>query len=107
MKDKTAMIKEELAAMRAKMEELRVQGNLGKMELRDKLAEVKGTLDPAFQKAKGTIKDLASSGIDESVKLARSLEAGWAELWKTHQSLSAEAERAQAAAHEAKRKGKS
>jgi hypothetical protein len=103
MKGKAKRVQEELSHMRTRMEELRVQGTLGKMELREKLAELKEAIEPAYKFAKTTIKDLASSGVDESVKLGKSLEAAWAELRHTHRQLSEEDKAEEAVAHQAKR----
>jgi hypothetical protein len=103
MNEKIKKVQEELAHMRTRMDELRVQGNLGKMEAREKLAEVKEAIDPAYQYAKNTIQDLASSGVDESIKLAKSMEAAWTELRQTYKQLSEEAKEEKAAANEARR----
>lgn len=104
MKETMKKFQDELETMRARLDELRVKGNLGKMELRDKLVEFKGALEPAYQKAKSTLGDLSRSGAEESKTMAKSLVAGWDELRKTHKQLSEESDRERERSHEAKRK---
>ncbi|MFT5733115.1 MAG: hypothetical protein ACJA2W_003859 [Planctomycetota bacterium] len=103
MKETTSKAQAELAAMRARLDELRVQGKLGRMELHDNLVEFKGKLDPSYTRAKSAITDLAASGIKESLRIAKSLEAGWKELRSTHQALLDEAAQKAAEEHTAKR----
>lgn len=97
-------LQEELDGMRTRLDELRVRGNLGKMELRDKLTEYRTSLEPAYLKAKAKIADLSKAGAEESKTVAKSLVAGWDELLKTHKELSEEASQAREKAQEAKRK---
>lgn len=96
-------LREELDEMRAYLDELRVKGKLGKMELRDKLAEYKAALEPAYQKAKSTLSELSRDGADETKTLAKSLVAGWDELRKTHKRLSEESDREREREQEARR----
>ena len=93
IKENLRKLEDELDGMRSRLDELRVRGNLGKMELRDKLTEFKGSLDPAYQKAKSKVADLSQAGADESKTVLKSLIAGWDELRKTYKELSEEAER--------------
>ncbi len=102
-KDKTTKMAEtmdaieaELAEMRTRLEQLRVTGSLGKMELRDRLHAFNDAFDPAYRRAQQAIAELARSGVRESRTLARSVEAGWNELRKTHRELSAQADRERA-----------
>ena len=83
---------------------IRVQGNLGKMEARDKLAEYKTAMEPAYEKAKTTLADATRAGAEETKTMAKSLLAAWDELRRTHRTLSEEAELERARAQELKRK---
>jgi len=105
MKEKMKILQDNLAGMRVRFEELRVKGNLGKMELRDKLEELRDAFDPAYTKAKKAIAELSDSGREESHTLAKSLRAGWDELRRTHKELSESADRQRTEEHDAKRKG--
>lgn len=102
-KDMKERLREELDGMRTRLDELRVKGKLGTMELRDKLAEYKQAFDPAYAKAKQKLGDLAESGVDESKALAESLRAGWDEVRRTHQELADKAHRRREEEHDAKR----
>ena len=104
MRETMKKLQDELDGMRARLDQLRVKGSLGRMELRDKLAEFKRVLDPAYKKAKSTVGDLSRSGANESKAIAKSLVAGWDELCKTHKELSEESDRECERAHEMKRK---
>ena len=90
--------------MRARIDSLRVQANLGKMELRDKLEDVGGTLKPAYHRAKDTLAELVRGGAGETVNLAKSLQAGWSELLETHSELSKKAQEEAEREHQMKRK---
>jgi hypothetical protein len=103
MNEAMKKLHDEYGSMRARLEELRVKGSLGKMELRDKLDDFKSALEPAYQKAKSTLADLSCSGADESKAVAKSLVAGWDELRETHHELSEESDRERKKAHDAKR----
>jgi hypothetical protein len=89
LKDENA----ELESLRSRLDHLRVQANLGRKELRDKLGELERVLDPAYRKAKQRLAERAGSGADEVRVLARSLQAGWDQLVRTHRELSREADR--------------
>jgi hypothetical protein len=93
MKETMKKLNDELDTMRARVDELRVKGNLGKMELRDKLAEYRDAIEPAYQKAKSTLADLSREAAEETKTMAKSLVAGWDELRKTHQQLCEESDR--------------
>ena len=103
MKESASEAQGELSAMRARLDELRVQGKLGRMELHDKLIEFKEKLDPSYKQARSTITDLAASGVKESVRVAKSLEGAWKELRSTHQTLLDEAARKAAEEQAARR----
>ena len=107
MKATMKKLQDELDGMRVRLDELRVKGSLGKLELRDKLTEFKDALEPSYQKAKSTLSDLSRSGAEESKAIAKSLVAGWDELRRTHKQLSEEADRERAREHAAKRKSNS
>jgi len=84
-------LRAELDGWRAKLEHLRVKANLGKMELRDKLAELGEAIEPARDAAKDKLTRLGRSGAEEAKTLARSLHAGWDALLETHRELSRKA----------------
>lgn len=86
----------ELDGWRARLEHLRVQANLGKRELTDKLNELGERLAPAHRAAKERLAALARTGKSEARTLATSLQAGWEELRRTHRELSSENERERA-----------
>ena len=96
-------LEKELVSMRSRFDSLRVQGNLGKMDARDKLLEFKEALEPTYEKAKSSISELVRDGAEESKVLANSLGAAWDELRQAHRRLSEEAELERAEAHEEKR----
>ena len=87
MNDKTQETQVEYESMRARLEHLRIQANLGKMEARAKLDELGRAMEPAYRRAKSTLSELAKSGAQESVRLAKSMQAGWEELMETHREL--------------------
>ena len=95
MKETMKKLQAELDQLHARLDELRLKGNLGKMEARDKLAEYKRVLEPAYEKAKSTLSELSHAGAEESKAMAKSLSAGWDELRKTHKRLAEESEREQ------------
>lgn len=86
-------LKADLEQWRARLERLRVQANLGKKDARDKLRAFEDRLEPAFDKAKQHIDDVASSGAAEARTIAQSLRAGWKEVQRTHAELTRAAKR--------------
>ncbi len=86
-------LKADLEQWRARLDRLRVQADLGKKDARDKLRAFEDRLEPAFDKAKQQIDDVASSGAAEARVIARSLRAGWKEVQKTHSELTRAAKR--------------
>lgn len=84
-------LQQEYDTMRARVDKLRVQTNLGKMELRDKLEDIRETLDPVYRRAKTDLTELARSGATEASNFAKSLQAGWESLRDTHRELSKKA----------------
>ncbi len=83
-------LRSELDVLKQRVDTLRVQGNLGKMELRDALDDLGGTIEPKYRAAKKTISEALDSGIEESKTLAKSVQAGWDELRRTYESMSRE-----------------
>ncbi len=84
-------LQEEYDAMRARVDSVRLQTNLGKMELRDKLEDIRSTLDPVYRRAKNDLTELARNGATEASNFAKSLQAGWETLRETHRDLSKKA----------------
>jgi hypothetical protein len=74
-------------AWRARLDHARVQANLGRKELADKVRDLDQRFDPAYRRAKERLAALAQSGADEARALAQSLQAGWEELKTTHRDL--------------------
>lgn len=77
-------IRRELDDVRSKVDHLRVKANLGKMELRDALADLKGTVEPRYERARKVATDVAETGARESQAVAKSLLAGWEEVRRTY-----------------------
>lgn len=86
----------ELDGWRTRLDRLRVQANLGKRELADKLNELGERLAPAHRAAKERLAEVARTGKSEARTLAASLQAGWEELRRTHRELSSESARERA-----------
>ncbi len=86
-------LKADLEQWRARLDRLRVQADLGKKDARDKLRAFEDRLEPAFDKAKQQIDEVAASGAAEARVIARSLRAGWKEVQKTHGELTRAAKR--------------
>ena len=105
MDDKRALdeLREELDKLRGRLDELRVRANLGKMEARDRLQELGDLIEPAGRKAADRLTGLANAGAEEARTLARSLQAGWDALRRTHRDLTQEAERERKAEEEERR----
>ena len=89
-------LREELDGWRTRLDQLRLQANLGKMELRDKLQELGERIEPAHRRAMKRLSELAKDGASEAQILSRSLQAGWDQLRRTHRDLSRESEQEQA-----------
>ncbi len=85
-------LRAELDRMRGRLDHLRVQANLGKKELADKLREFGDELEPNRRRAMERIASLAKSTARETEALAKGLQAGWEELWHTYRELSREAQ---------------
>ncbi|MEZ5976981.1 MAG: hypothetical protein R3F34_02020 [Planctomycetota bacterium] len=85
------MLKRELDAVRARVDGLRVQANLGKKELRDAVEELRTKIEPGYEKAKKTLGEAAATGARESQAVAKSLMAGWDEVRRTYRSYSEKA----------------
>ena len=101
--EKLKGMEEELESWRTRLDKLRLKANLGKMELRDKLSELGELLEPAHQRASKILGSVAEAGTEEARNLARSLNAGWEEVIRTHRKASAEAAQEKAAEHDRKR----
>lgn len=93
MADLREKLESELRSMGESLSNLRLQANLGKMELKQKLEELGGKLDSRYRSSKESIETLAREGADEGSRIAKSLQAGWKELLATHRELSEKAER--------------
>jgi hypothetical protein len=93
----------ELDGWKAKLDEVRLKANLGKMELRDRLEELGQVMEPAQNRARKTLGVLAQAGSKEACALARGLQAGWEELVRAHRQATAEAQREKVEAHSKKR----
>jgi len=95
----------ELDGWRARLDEVRLKANLGKMELRDRLAELGQVLEPAQARARKTLGEFAQAGSEEARVLASALHSGWEELVRSYHEAAAEAERKKDEAHAKKRHG--
>jgi hypothetical protein len=81
-------LQHEYDAMRARIDSARLQTNLGKMELRAKLEDIRSTLDPIYRRAKSDLTELARSGATDASNFAKSLQAGWDAQRETLRELS-------------------
>ena len=84
---------DEFNEWRGRFDRLRVQANLGRKELRDKLGELQQQVEPVHQRAKQRLSDITREGVEETRVLASSVSAGWEQLRRTHRELSLELER--------------
>jgi hypothetical protein len=84
-------IRRELDDMRGKVDHLRVKASLGKMELRDAVADLKHTFEPTYEKARTAATEAAQSGARETQAIAKSLLAGWDEVRRTYKSFAKDA----------------
>jgi hypothetical protein len=84
------LLKRELEMMQTRMDELRVQANLGKRELRDAVDGLRSKFDSTYDQAKKTLGEAAATGARESQTVAKSLLAGWEEVRRTYKKLSEE-----------------
>jgi len=84
-------LKAELDVWRGRLDHLRVQADLGRMEARDKLRELEQRMDPVLREADQLLGDVLSRATGEARTLGRSLLAGWDELRRTHRDLTREA----------------
>lgn len=73
-------LEKDLSTWRTKLDELRVQANLGKLELRDRHPELVEDFDAAYENAKEGLGKLGSSGVSTARTVVDGLEAGWEEL---------------------------
>jgi hypothetical protein len=89
-------LRTELDDFRAMVQHLRVQANLGAKEARAKLNDLDDRFEPAYLRARDKLSELAHDGAGEARTLAKSLQAGWDEVRKTHRELSKEAQEKQA-----------
>lgn len=80
----------ELDEWRARLDRLRLQTHLGKMEARDKLRELGLRMDPAWRRARRQLDAVGAGSAAEARALAASLRAGWDELRRTHRELTRE-----------------
>lgn len=85
-------LRTELNEWRARLDQLRVQANLGRREAHDKLQEIGERLEPAWRKSKSALNEIVEGGTSEARTLGKSLLAGWDELRRTHRELSRDAE---------------
>lgn len=84
---------DELRDWRARLDELRVQAHLGRLEFKDKFAEFGERLEPARAGAEERLDALARSGTTEVRNLASSLRSGWREVVRSHARLAEESRR--------------
>lgn len=91
--NETTELRGELDRWRARLDELRLQANLGKMEARDRLDDLEQRLQPAYQTATRRLSEVVDDGKEEARVLAKSLQAGWKELLETHRELRERADR--------------
>lgn len=82
-------IRRELDDMRGKVDHLRVKASLGKMELRDAVADLKQTFEPTYQKARAAATEAAQTGAREGQAVAKSLLAGWEEVRRSYREQAA------------------
>lgn len=80
-------LRADLERWRGKVEHLRVQASLGRMELRDKVRELGEEIAPVHARAKEQIGKLLESGVEEAGRVARSLQSGWEEVLRSHRDL--------------------
>ena len=69
-------LKEQLTAWRARIDHLRVQANLGKMEARDELRALGERLEPEWRDAKRVLDSIVESGTTEARALEKSVAGG-------------------------------
>ena len=81
-------LRQEVDAWRARLDELRVQASLGRMELRDKKEELARNFEEARSSAARKLAELRKTGGQEIDAVARSIEVAWEGLRKTHGELS-------------------
>ena len=80
-------MEKELGSWRTKLDELRVQANLGKKELRDRHPDLVKDFDDAYRSAKESMGKLADTGISGGRTVVDGLEAGWDELRRAVEKL--------------------
>lgn len=73
-------LEKDLTSWRTRLDELRVQANLGKLELRDRHPELVEDFDEAYESAKQGLGKLGQSGVSTARTVVDGLEAGWDEL---------------------------
>lgn len=73
-------MKEELSRWQALFEELRVKTSLGKMEVRDKLAD----FEKAYEKARNRLSEWKDKGSTELDATTAALDSGWEKLRDTY-----------------------
>ncbi len=77
MSDDTQKIQEQMDEWRTKLDELRVQGGLLKMEFRDKKDEVCDQIEAAYSEAKQKFDEMKDAGEAEADKLGAGFKAAW------------------------------
>lgn len=96
MSDSIDQLRDELDRWRGRLDHMRVQANLGRRELEDKLREFSKEVEPIERQARERLDDLTQRGADEAKAIAASVLAGWDELLRKHRELSREREQGSA-----------
>lgn len=81
-------LQQEVDSWRARLDELRVQASLGRLELRDKKEELERSFEKARADASRKLSELKKTGGQEVDAVARSVEVAWEGLVKTYRELS-------------------
>lgn len=71
-------IQSQLDAFRTKLDELKVQGSLLKMEYRDKHPETVSRMENAFAAARDKFDALKTASAEEAAKIGAGFDAAWA-----------------------------
>ncbi len=80
-------LKNELGQWQTRLEELRLQAGLGKLELRDRRDEVLRSFDSSYRSARERLDGLRETAQGEAGIFRKSVEAGWQELRRTYERL--------------------
>ena len=86
-RDVLERLKGEVGQWRTRLDELRLQAGLGKLELRDRREEVMKNFDRSYRDARKRLDEVSGGAQGELETLRKSVDAGWKELRKTYDEL--------------------